>query len=74
MLPELGKRINEHRIFTRNRKESEMKTSIAEIKKNKHILEGMNSRLSHTEECKSDVEDRIIIEITQLEQQKGKQI
>ena len=42
---------------------SEMKNSIAEIKK---IL-GLNSRLGHTEEFISDLEDRIM-EITQSEQ------
>ena len=35
----------------------------------KNTLEGMNSKLGNTEECTSDLEDRIM-EITQLEQQK----
>ena len=38
----------------------------------KNRLEGINSRLSDTEECISDLEDRIM-EITQTEQQKEKQ-
>ena len=47
-----------------------MKNSIAEIK---NTLEGMNSRLSDSEESISDLEDRIM-EITQSEQHKEKQI
>ena len=47
-----------------------MKNSIAEIK---NALEGMNSRLSDTEESTSDLEDRIT-EIIQSEIQKEKQI
>ena len=39
----------------------------------KNILEGVNSRLGDTEECTSDLEDRIM-EITQSEEQKEKQI
>ena len=39
----------------------------------KNILEEINSRLSDTEECISDLEDRIV-EITQSEQQKEKWI
>ena len=39
----------------------------------KNTLEGINSRLSETEECISDLEDKIM-EITQLEEQKEKQI
>ena len=47
-----------------------MNDSIAEIN---NTLERMNSRLSDTEECVSDLEDRIM-EITQSEQQKEKLI
>ena len=46
-----------------------MNNSIAEI----HTLERMNSRLRDTEEYISDLEDRIM-DITQSEQQKEKQI
>ena len=47
-----------------------MKNSITEIK---NTLEGMNSWIIDTEEGISDLEDRIM-EITQWEQQKEKQI
>ena len=39
----------------------------------KNTLEGINSRLGDTGECISDLEDRIM-ETTQSEQQKEKQI
>ena len=44
-----------------------MKNSVSEIKKKKNSLEGMNSRLTDTEEGISDLEDRIM-EITQWDQ------
>ena len=47
-----------------------MKNSIAAIKS---TIEGMNSRLSDTEEHKSDLENRLM-EIIQWEHQKEKQI
>ena len=47
-----------------------MKNSIGELK---NTLERMNSRLSDTEECTSDLEDRIK-KIARSEQQKEKQI
>ena len=50
--------------------QSELKNIIAEMK---NTLEGINSRLNDTEEHTSDVQDSVM-EITQLEQQKEKQI
>lgn len=38
----------------------------------KNIVEGMNSRLGNTEECTSDLEDKIM-DIIQSEQQKENQ-
>ena len=48
--------------------QSEMKNSIAGIK---NTVEGMNRRLSDTEQCISNLEDRIM-EIIQSEEQKEK--
>lgn len=48
-------------------KESELKIKITE----RNTLEGINSRFSDTEDCVSDLENRIM-EITQLGQQKEK--
>ena len=61
------------RIFKRKWKiyfknESEIKATIGGMK---NILEWINSRLGDTEECISDLEDRIM-EISQLEEQKEK--
>ena len=77
MLTELEKRIDEHsekfnRKLNRNyRKEPvRMRNTITEVK---NILEGINSRLGDKEECISGLKDRII-EITQSEKQKQKQI
>ena len=71
MLTELWERIDEYsESFNKElenikkKTKSEMKNSIAEIKKK--IL-GLNSRLGHTEEFISDLEDRIM-KITQSEQ------
>ena len=50
--------------------QSEMKNSIAGIK---NTVEGMNRRLSDTEQCISNLEDRIR-EITQSEEQKESQM
>lgn len=50
--------------------QSEVKNSISDLK---NALEGMNSRLSYTEECINDLADRIM-KITQSEEQKEKQI
>ena len=49
---------------------SELKNTITEMK---NTLEGINSRLGDTKECIRDLEGRIM-EITQLEQQREKQI
>ena len=50
--------------------QSELKTTIPEMK---NTIQVINCRLDNTQECISDLEDRII-EITQSEQQKEKQI
>ena len=69
MLTELGERKDEYsesfnkELENIKKTKSEMKNSIAEIKKK--IL-GLNSRLGHTEEFISDLEDRIM-KITQSE-------
>ena len=71
MLTELWKRIdlnNEH--FNKELAQSEMNNQKL---KQKNVLEWMNSRLSDREERISGLEDRIM-EITQSEQQKEKQI
>ena len=76
MLTELRKRIDEHNenfnkeIENIKMIQSELKNSIIEMK---NTLEGINSRLGYIEEHISDLKDRII-EITQSEQQKEKQI
>ena len=75
MLTELRKRIDvnsEHfnkELENMIKIQSEMNTSVAEIK---NTLEEMNGRLSDTEKHRSDLEDRIM-EITQSEQQKENQ-
>ena len=68
-MEELRENFNKDLENTRNNK-SELKSTITEIK---NMLEGINSRLDNTEERTSDLEDRIM-EITQPEQQKEKQI
>ena len=76
VLTKLGKRsdeLNEHfnkELENIKKTQSETKSSINEIK---NTLEKMNSRLSGTEECIRDLEDRKM-EITQSEQQKEKQV
>ena len=76
MLTELGKRIDlnsDHfnkELENIKKTQSEMNNLTAEIK---NTLEGMNSRQSNTEEHISHLEDRIM-ETTQSEQQKEKQI
>ena len=54
------------KIYLKN--ESEMKATIGGMK---NILEWINSRLDDTEECISDLEDRIM-DIVQSEEQKEK--
>lgn len=76
MLTELGKRVDENRILTKNQKiyfkkrTSQLKTTIIEIK---NTVEWINGKLGDIEECTGDLEDRII-EITRSEQQKEKPI
>ena len=54
MPTELGKRVDEHsensnrELENIKKNQSELKNTIAEMK---NILEGINSRLGHTEEC-----------------------
>ena len=76
MLTELGKRIDEHSENFNKELENTPKEPVRAEEYNnwneKHTR-GINSRLSDTEECISDLEDRIM-EITQSEQQKEKQI
>ena len=76
-LTELGGKVDEHsENFNKElenfkkKNQSKLKNIITEMK---NTLEGINSRLGDTEECISDMEFRIM-EITQLEQQKEKQI
>lgn len=76
MLTELGKRVDENRILTKNQKiyfkkrTSQLKTTIIKIK---NTVEWINGKLGDIEECTGDLEDRII-EITRSEQQKEKPI
>ena len=70
MLTELGKRINEYSENFNKEPEntnhqSELMNTVTEMK---NTPEGINSRLGDTEECLSDLEDRI--EITQTKQPK----
>ena len=62
MLTELGKRIDANSEHFNKQlediKKDPIRNSIAEIKNN--TLEGMNSRLSDTEECINDLDDRIM--------------
>ena len=65
MLTELGKRIDELRTSTRDRKyfkKSKLKNTITKMK---NTLEGINSRSKHAEQS-SDLE-KSVVEITQLE-------
>ena len=67
MLTEFEKRVDEHsKNFNKElehikKNQSEMKNTIIEMKS---ILKGINRRLGDTEECISDLEDRIIIIIS----------
>ena len=76
MLNELGKKIDEHsehfnkELENIKKNQGELKNAITEMKK---PLKGINSRLGDTEKHISDLEDKIM-EITQSEEQKGKQI
>ena len=76
MLTELERRLDEHsdnfnkELENIKKNQSELRNKIIEMKS---ALEGINSRVGDTEEHISDFEDRIM-EITQTEQQKEKQI
>ena len=67
MLTELGKRIDEHsqnfnkQLENIKKNQSEVKNTITEMK---NTLEGINSRWGDTQECISNLEDKIM-EITQ---------
>ena len=59
-------------LETSKKTPSKINNSLSEIQPKAHIRRNKNSRLSNTEEHICDLEDRTM-EITQSEQQKGKQ-
>lgn len=76
MLAEVGKRRDDYRekfnkeLKNIKKNQSELKNTITEMKS---TLDGINNRLDRIQECISDLGNRIM-EITQSEEQKEKQI